>query len=87
MKRLFAISASVAIGLAPAIGVACEYHDAATSASVTSPALASSSPAPEATKVPAPVEAKALPKKAAKPGAETLKAKVPDDKVASLVRN
>ena len=70
MKRLLAVSALTALGLAPAIGMACEYTDAAASASTAPPVLASSSPPAAATRVPAiaPAVAKAtLPAKAVKP--------------------
>ncbi len=90
MKRLLALSALTALGLAPAIGMSCEYTDAAASASIAPPALASSSPPPAATKVPgtAPALAKAtLPAKAVKPATDRAKAPAPDDKVAALTRN
>ena len=87
MKKLLAVSASAVIALAPAIGVACEYHDAEKSASVTPPVLASASPAPEATKVPAPSAAKALPQKATQPAVVKAKAAQPDQKVAALAHD
>jgi len=88
MKRLLAISAITAFGLAPAIGNACEYNDAATSASVEPPALASA-PAPQASKVPAPAakEVKVVPAKLTKPAADKAKSPAPDDKIATLSRN
>jgi len=88
MKRLIAISALTAFGLAPAIGFACEYTDAATSASTTPPALAAASPPPQATRVPAatPVVSKTLPAKVVKKSVDKQKTASATDKVAALSR-
>jgi hypothetical protein len=58
MKRLLIGTALVLVGLAPAIGSACEYNDV-TMASATPPAQLGLATAPAASKAPAPVVAKA----------------------------
>jgi len=65
MKRMLITAVVAALGLAPIIGVACEYGDAAM-ASTDSARQLGLQPAPEASKAPAPVVAKAPAPDAAK---------------------
>ena len=78
MKSILA-AAALAIGLSPGIGMACEYGDE-TSASTSPPEQVASTPAPAATKMPAPKVAKVTPS-ALKPVAS--KSKASDPKVAA----
>ena len=79
MKRILATAALVAFGLAPAVGLACEYNDAsmASANSTEQPGLQA---APQASKAPALVVAKAVMRKAVKH--TKTKAPVTDAKLA-----
>ena len=88
MKRLLAATSIAAFGLAPAIGIACEYMDE-SSASAQPAAQLASTPAPAATKVPQAKGATALAQKASKQDVAKAKAAVPapDQKVAAVTHN
>ena len=87
MKRLLAAGTIAVLGLAPAIGTACEYMDE-SSASVTPPAQLASTPAPAASKAPQ-AKASALAPKASKQDVAKAKAAVPapEQKVAAATSN
>ena len=59
MRKMLATSVLALFGLAPALGSACEYEKAATSASATPPAQLASVQTPAASKAPAPSVLKA----------------------------
>jgi len=81
MKRMTATAALAIFGLAPAIGAACEYNDAAASA--IPPEQVGWAAAPAASKVPAPTVAKTLAPNTVKQTATKTKAAVHDQKVAT----
>jgi hypothetical protein len=85
MKKFLAAAVVAAFGVAPVVGLACEYNDASM-ASADPPAQLGLQPAPQASKAPAPTTvAKALPK-AQKQVAD--KARTPvDAKMAVATRN
>ncbi|MGH8715003.1 MAG: hypothetical protein ACREYB_13445 [Casimicrobiaceae bacterium] len=76
------MTALAVLGLAPAIGVACEYVDD-SSASATPPARLALAPAPAASRVPASTVAKALAPNATKQAASKVKTPARDPKVAA----
>ena len=80
MKKAVAAVALTLFGLAPAIGVACEYNDASSASANPVEQMASAS-APAATKVPAAPAAKAGVQSAAKPAVVRVK-QASDTKVA-----
>jgi len=88
MKRLLAATAIAAFGLAPAIGIACEYMDESSASAQPSGQLAST-PAPAATKVPQAKAAQALAPKASKQNIAKAKAAspAPEQKVAAVTGN
>ena len=83
MKRLRMATTLALFGLAPAIGMACEYADQ-SSASATPPAQLASTAPPAATKVPPAKATQALSPKAAKQEAVKAKAPAPEQKVAAV---
>ena len=85
MKSVLAVTAVAIMGLAPAIGAACDYSDE-TSASTAPPALAASTQAPAASKLPASAAAKTLTPKATKVAVKTPKA-APQANVAAAAAN
>ena len=83
MRKILAAVTLTAFAFAPAIGVACEYGDAAM-ASAEPPAQLGSAPAPAASKAPAPaVVAKASARKAVKEPAEKASKPSVETKVAA----
>ncbi len=86
MKRVLAATALAIFGLVPAMGSACEYNDD-SSASAAAPAQLGLASPPAASKVPAPMVAKALTPNAAKPRAGNAKLLAPDRKLAVVTNN
>ena len=89
MKMMSAATALALLSLAPAVSSACEYYDAATSASATPPAQLASAPAPEASRVPTSSALKApAPRKTAKQvEPKSKESSTSDVKVAALTAN
>ena len=85
MKRILIGAALALFGFAPAIGSACEYNDASMASSTPSAQLGLAS-TPAASKVPAPVVAKAPVVRVARDaGVKTAAPAAPDAKVATVV--
>ena len=87
MKCVSAAIPLALVGLAPAISVACEYHDHASSASAAPPAQLATTPAPAATIAPAAKPSNALATKATKPTVEKAKSPAPEQKLAAVNGN
>jgi hypothetical protein len=86
MKRVLMLAALAIFGVAPTIGGACEYNDAA-SASASPPAQLVSAPTPAATRVPTATPAKSVAPKAAKQVVEKVKTPAPDQTLAAATSN
>ena len=86
MKGLLAATTLAIFGLAPAIGVACEYMDE-SSASAQPPTQLASTPAPAATQVPQAKVKRALTPKTPKQDVAKAKAPAPEQKVAAASNN
>lgn len=85
MRKVVAVTALAAFGLAPAIGSACEYNQAMASSTPAAQLGLATTATPAATKAPAPV-AKAPVLKAAKQVVQD-KAPARDAQVAAVSRN
>lgn len=86
MRKVVAVTALAAFGLAPAIGSACEYNQAMASATPAAQLGLAATATPAATKAPAPV-AKAPASKAAKQVVSQDKAPARDAQIAAASRN
>ncbi|MEO8536323.1 MAG: hypothetical protein ABI533_02275 [Betaproteobacteria bacterium] len=86
MKRILIGTALALFGLAPTIGSACEYNDA-TSASAGTVARLAVASAPAASKVPAPVIAKAPLARQAKQSGDKATSTVQDTRLAKVAAN
>ena len=78
MKTVVAAVALAAFGMVPATGVACEYNDASAA-----PVDIGLAPEPDATKVPAPIVAKAPVTAKVKKTADRTKTPAPEQKLAA----
>ena len=86
MNRVSAVTAFVLLGLAPALGSACEYG--ASSASAAPPEQLASSPIPAATRAPdSPIVKAAVPKRTAKQVVDKSKEPAVEPKVVAGFTN